>query len=393
MKKHVKLAVAMSALLTMSVPAQSYGAGTQASLTSTAASAWKELTVSQKIDLYDPVVKLSDLGVDLKAIESITLWKDKQLETDIEIDAERIFLVNEMPLQPKTTYYLKVYLQDGKRIKAKLETQDLPSIQATGKEQVVVVPAMPEKGFHYPYILRIPTDRYKSQNAGKKRYLLVEPNNIGASNTSENAYLRTKDEMYRPYYNKLAEQAWMPKLMPAFPRYRFNIDNEYFLTHSLDRMSVLLTAARVKTYLADSRFQSQMKLSGLRGKDFEAMVRVDKQLEAMIDHAIGYLNGYEHNVDGKKVFLFGFSASGNFANRWALLYPDRVKGVIAGGTNSQPTIPAKEVDGEKLIFPIGVYDYKGITGKEFSKEAYGKVANFIFQGERDEADTYGMPDT
>ena len=181
--------------------------------------------------------------------------------------------------------------------------------------------------------------------------------------------------------------------MPAFPRYRFNIDNEYFLTHSLDRMSVLLTAACVKTYLADSRFQSQMKLSGLRGKDFEAMARVDKQLEAMIDHAIGYLNGYEHNVDGKKVFLFGFSASGNFANRWALLYPDRVKGVIAGGTNSQPTIPAKEVDGEKLIFPIGVYDYKGITGKEFSKEAYGKVANFIFQGERDEADTYGMPDT
>lgn len=107
----------------------------------------------------------------------------------------------------------------------------------------------------------------------------------------------------------------------------------------------------------------------------------------MIDYALEILslNGIEMN---KKVFMSGFSASGNFTNRFTAIHPDRVKAVASGGVNCMPILPVEEWQGNKLTYPVGMGDLKEIIGKEFDLEEYKKVAQYIYMGYLDTNDTF-----
>lgn len=77
------------------------------------------------------------------------------------------------------------------------------------------------------------------------------------------------------------------------------------------------------------------------------------------------------NVDDR-VFLNGYSASGVFAQRFALLHPRLVKAVCIGGASGSIPVPASNIE-----YPIGIKDYANLTHKDFDLSAYRDI-NFNY---------------
>ena len=83
----------------------------------------------------------------------------------------------------------------------------------------------------------------------------------------------------------------------------------------------------------------------------------------------------------------GFSASGTFANRFAILHPTVVRAVATGGISSIPTFPTERWDNATMRYPVGISDLKEIAGIEFDKKAYKRVSQYIYMGALDDNDT------
>lgn len=121
------------------------------------------------------------------------------------------------------------------------------------------------------------------------------------------------------------------------------------------------------------------------------LVRIDLQLINMIKDAQNRLEKKDV-VLHDKVFMHGFSASGNFTNRFVALHPEMVQAVVSGGVNCMPIIPAIEWEGKTLPFHIGVAGIDEIAGIEFKLEEYQKVAQYIYMGDLDDNDTLPYDD-
>ena len=83
----------------------------------------------------------------------------------------------------------------------------------------------------------------------------------------------------------------------------------------------------------------------------------------------------------------GFSASGTFANRFAILHPTVVRAVAAGGINSIPTFPTNRWNDVTMRYPVGISDVKEIADIEFDETAYKKISQYIYMGALDDNDT------
>jgi hypothetical protein len=53
-------------------------------------SGWNLININQKLDLYSPVHNVSNIPIALQQIDSLTLWKDVQLDVDFEINSNEI---------------------------------------------------------------------------------------------------------------------------------------------------------------------------------------------------------------------------------------------------------------------------------------------------------------
>jgi len=93
-----------------------------------------------------------------------------------------------------------------------------------------------------------------------------------------------------------------------------------------------------------------------------------------------------------KIFLNGFSASGSFANRFAALYPERVAAVSAGGINGMAILPMDNLQGYKLIYPVGIADIKQIAGLEFQLPVFASIPQYYYMGADDENDALPFDD-
>ncbi len=229
----------------------------------------------------------------------------------------------------------------------------IQKIELTG-DVVVEVESDPVGGFNFPYCLFVPN---KIDRSGKV-YLFVETNNTGTTSDDFEVHReRALRLVSQSYPNRIVRRLQVPLLVPVFPRPRTDWQT---YTHALDRDS-------------------------LEKKDGE-LARIDLQLLAMIDHAIELLraNGFDMH---EKIFMHGFSASAKFCNRFAFLYPERVKAAAAGGVNGLPTLPLTERNGCALPFPIGIADIETFTGKPFDEKAHRRIAQFIYMGYMDRNDT------
>jgi hypothetical protein len=229
--------------------------------------------------------------------------------------------------------------------------------------QAVYVAANPGKGFNYGYWYWIP----KSIQNAPKKYLLVEPNNAGASNDgSDIEFLKDQarseiimasylfaDE-YVEYGQEGTENLGVAILLPVFPR----PDGIY--THSLNRDTMLIETG--------------------------PMARLDLQLIKMVEDLKERCQAAGINLE-EKFLMDGYSASGQFVNRFTAMHPELVHAAAAGGVSGMPILPVDTLKGERLIYTVGIADLQEITGKPFNLEQFKKVPQFIYMGADDKNDT------
>ena len=209
----------------------------------------------------------------------------------------------------------------------------------------------PTEGFNFPYYLFIP----QRVNLNELIYLLVEPNNTGVGSNFVSLDRNTKDAIETCSASSVARKLKLPLLMPVFPR-----PSGTLYTHALDRETLLI------------------KEGDLR--------RIDLQLIAMIAHAQKLLRHNNVKVN-EKIFMNGFSASGTFTNRFAILHPTVVRAVATGGINSIPTFPTDRWNDVTMRYPVGIADVKEIADIDLDEVAYKGVSQYIYMGAIDDNDT------
>ena len=215
----------------------------------------------------------------------------------------------------------------------------------------------PIEGFNFPYYLFVP----KGVDLNKPVYLLVEPNNTGVGSNFVSLDRNTKDAIETCSASSVARKLKIPLLMPVFPR-----PGGTLYTHALDRETLLIKDGDLK--------------------------RIDLQLIAMIAHAQKLLRHNDVKVN-EKIFMNGFSASGTFTNRFAILHPMVVRAVATGGINCIPTFPTDRWNSTTMRYPVGIADVKEIAGIDFDEAAYKKVSQYIYMGALDDNDTVPYRDT
>jgi predicted esterase len=224
----------------------------------------------------------------------------------------------------------------------------------------VEVSAQPSLGFQFEYYLFIPPGARHPESDTR---LLVRPNNTGTGSDDHSVHARSAQRTVAgDYVRQIAESLNAPLLVPVFDRPETGRQR---YTHALD--------------------------SDTMGIDQGKLQRIDLQLTAMINHAKGLLEAAEIPVE-ERVFMDGFSASGNFTNRFVALHPGLVRAAVMGGVNGMPILPVASLKGRELPFHVGVADMEQYTGKPFDLETYRTVAQYLFMGELDDNDTLPYDD-
>lgn len=202
----------------------------------------------------------------------------------------------------------------------------------------------PLNGYYWDYILYIP-------EVIKHNVLLVVPNNTGYE-TEYYTIHRESAKGLAMHYSYLADDLGTPMLVPVFPR---PISDDVVYTHALNRGAIL--------------------------SDNVQLSRLDLQLIAMLNHAQELLSENGINLQDQ-ILMSGFSASGDFVDRFTFLHPDIVKAAAMGGCDTM--VPSSVLNGENLPYPLGIYDYETITGEEFSMVLFSKVYRYVYKGVKDE---------
>lgn len=228
-------------------------------------------------------------------------------------------------------------------------------------DSLLVAKKSPDKGFYNDYILFIP----KGTPINKKIFLLVEPNNTGKISDSIAVHKKYAIDLasVSSVGNNISTELRIPLLVPIFPR---PASQPLMYTHALDR-DVMLE-----------------KLPELN--------RLDLQLLEMINDAKAVLASMNIQVD-PKVFMNGFSASATFTNRFSFLHPEKIKALAIGGFNGKLMLPQNEINGIKLNYPIGTNDFSELSGKNFDRDTYKSIPQFIYMGKLDENDAVQFDDS
>ena len=217
-------------------------------------------------------------------------------------------------------------------------------------------------GFEYPFYVYVPT-AVADEDGGS---ILVEPNNTGTSTDTFLEHQAAAETLVeRGVGRTISDELAVPLLVPAFPRPRSDPVDWRHYVHALDAETMAIEDGTLH--------------------------RIDVQLLDMVDHARNQLEAIGYEADDR-ILMNGFSASGNFINRFTALHPDRVRSVTAGGVNGTAILPKREAAGHRLPYPIGVDDVEALTGEPFDDEAWADVAQFVYMGGADENDTIPFDD-
>jgi hypothetical protein len=264
------------------------------------------------------------------------------------------------------TYVVSVQAVGGARVHGVIGIKG-PVVDrcAIDKNRLMPQPADPPR-YWWPYLLVKPiADARVSAHPGT---LFVEPNNTGFE--SEDGELLRASAICELHFGEsvgplaVADSLGEPLLIPLFPR-----PEQLYLQ--------ALTRASLSEDLAD-RFN-----------------RVDKQLIAMIDDARAKLLEEMHRPIQERVLMVGFSASGVFTNRFALLHPEKVLAAAVGGPGGWPIAPVSDDQGKMLPYPVGIADLgtKELGGKPVDLAALQRVRFLFLLGDADTNDAVPCRDS
>lgn len=356
------------------------------------ASNWNTLPERFDIPLNKPWEVTLSREFQIDEIDGIVIQKDNEfVPVSITLSGKNKVIVEPLlEYKMDSKYSLKIFLNNLNRYIMDFHTIEEEVLYETGNKFVVRVPAMPEKGFKFPYYLAIPANTFKPENRNSKRYVMVDTTNVGAHSLNETER-KVLNEL-EGWKSNVAEKLWTPMLMPVFPRtnvgYYDGTEYNMVYEHAFDRDIALLHKKLENPGLREMLTLEYKK----KGFDVNDFLKLDEQLVAMFDHAVEYLNRYGHNVETDKMFLSGYSASGTFTDRFTALHPHKVKAVASGGTLDDMILPLDVYKNENLIFPIGTYDYKHITGRNFNLKDHNEVARLIYMGKDDDNNTVPYSD-
>ena len=230
--------------------------------------------------------------------------------------------------------------------------------------KTIVVKANPEKGFHFPYLLKT------SKKTVDANYIVVESNNTGGHNKSiKGMTSKAKKSLGWVLGSSISKKLNYPMLMPVFP----------FATKEIEKV---LTNKNKYKYYFPQLDSDVLKI------DIDKYKRIDLQLIAMIDDARERLLKENNQKINEKVIMVGFSSSSLFSARFTFLHPERVSVAIGGGIGGLLPVPTEKINGIEAIYPIGTYDFEKITGKKFNLEEFKKTPQFYYQGTKDKSNPF-----
>lgn len=224
------------------------------------------------------------------------------------------------------------------------------------------VEADPDAGFDYPYYL------YAADAVldGNPTPILVQPNNTGTATDDFSKHREAAaDQIRRGFARDVADRLGVPLLVPVFPRPKSDPVDWSHYTHSLDRQTLQI----------DDGPLERIDLQLLRMAE-DAQTRVETDAYAVAD----------------EIIMNGFSASGNFVDRFAVLHPNRVLSVTAGGLNGMALLPTAQAEGRTLNYQVGIADVEGLTGEPVDLDALDDVNQFLYMGSEDSNDTLPYTD-
>lgn len=108
------------------------------------------------------------------------------------------------------------------------------------------------------------------------------------------------------------------------------------------------------------------------------------QYKSIILTSINYLKNLDISVD-EKAILCGYSEGAKFASHLAILHPEIIKSVIAGGTGGAISMPVNKLEGYEFVYPTGVSNLKN-----FDFESFKNISFFYYMGTEDRSDS-AMP--
>lgn len=221
----------------------------------------------------------------------------------------------------------------------------------------------PDAGFNYPYFLYVPSTPGEWSESTP---LLVEPNNSPDSSDDFSYHKQmARKAVEGQTARQISDELGVPLLVPIFPRPRWEPVDWRHLTHSLDPQTLKISSGPLE--------------------------RIDKQLLNMIDDAQERLASESHPVQDE-IIMDGFSSSGDFVDRFTILYPERILSITAGGVNGMVVLPRKEAKGHTLDYPVGIANIEELTGISVDIEAIDTVNQFYYMGAEDTNDTIGYDD-
>lgn len=225
-----------------------------------------------------------------------------------------------------------------------------------------LVPADGEFGFNYPYFLYTP-----ERSPDEPRPILVEPNNSGGATDDFAPHRELARRLIENYWPRtISDELATPLLVPVFPRPTSDPVDVTHYVHALDTETMHVENGD--------------------------LARVDLQLRRMVEHAKQRLSERSYAV-ADRIIMDGFSATGNFVNRFTALHPDIVTSVTAGGVNGTAILPLNEAKGHTLNYQIGVADLEQLVGNGFDRERWTEVDQLIYMGAEDDNDTIPDEDT
>lgn len=209
-----------------------------------------------------------------------------------------------------------------------------------------LIEANEEAGFNFPYFLYAPSD-------SREKPLVVEPVNSGSPSDDMSHHVdAARGTIRRGLARTISDELRLPFIVPVIKDPRSG-EFRTIRTQSLD--------------------------TGTMNIDSGRFARIDEQVLSMVDDARDRLSEMGLSIPAEFVFN-GFSQSGNFANNFAALHPDRVASVTAGGINGMGTLPLEAVDDEPVDYQIGVADVEALTGSSFDEEAWRNVPQLCYIG-------------
>lgn len=227
------------------------------------------------------------------------------------------------------------------------------------------IPANSEYGFNFPFKIIIPKNISDTPD-------LIYACNL-PKDQSENCSLMdeliecTKEDLdsIDPMHVHLCLTNGNPMIVPFVPRlkdFRPNFLGRECLTNDF------------KLSKFDKKYENDMYLYN----------NLADQHKSMIEYTITCLKKEGINVD-EKVIISGYSEGAKFASHFALLHPEIIKAVIAGGTGGAISMPIDNIDGYEFVYPTGI---SGL--KNFNFDVFKNISFFYYMGEEDKSDS-AMP--